>query len=80
MTSVLAICMLRGTCPNDRSCLLCFGCVQLQAAGRAVDQRLDVYCPDNHFAPLTDTDADAHICMEFIRTNRAAHVNETGNL
>ena len=70
--------MLRGMHLNDHSFLLCFGYVQLQATGSAVDQRLDVYCPDNHFVPLTDT--DAHICMEFIRTNRAAHVNETGNL
>lgn len=70
--------MLRGMHLHDHSCLFCFGYVQLQATVSAVDQRLHVDCSDNHFVPLTDT--GAHICMDFIRTNRAVHINETGNL
>lgn len=70
--------MLRGMRLNDHPCSLFFVYVQLQAAGSGVDQRLSVYYPDKHCVPLSDT--DAHICIEFIRTNRATHVNDTGNL
>lgn len=42
----------------------------------AADEGLHVQCLDNHFVPLSDT--DAHDCMGFVSINRSAHVNETG--